>query len=210
MMIIDIVPVTKQRYRILTDEQPAFVLYKGELASYGLEIDGELPDTVWEEIEQTLIKRAKLRAMHLLTRMDYTEAELYRKLVQGEYTERAAAIAMEYVKSFHYIDDKRYVKNYMSQPCSNKSRRQKTFELERKGISKELIREYLETSGTEHAEQKETSLIRTLLEKRCKNPKTADTKEKMKHYGYLARKGFSSADIMQVFEEFFGYADEEV
>ena len=212
MVITDIIPVTKQKYKITTDEQLTFVLYKGELSSYQLEVDAELTEAVWEDIYLVLVKRAKLRAMHLLTKMDYTEGELYQKLMQGGYTESAVNCAIEYVKSYHYLDDKRYVQKYMEQP-NNKSRRQKEFELERKGISKDLIRQWEAERVEEHGSDMdagrtdETVLIRNLLEKRCKNPQNADEKEKMKHYGYLARKGFSSSDIMQVFETFFSCDD---
>jgi len=206
MIITDIIPVTKQKYKIMTDEQLTFVLYKGELSRYQLEKEEEITEPIWEEISLILEKRAKLRAMHLLTKMDYTESELRQKLMVGGYTDAAVSDAIEYVKSFHYLDDKRYVAKYMEQPNS-KSRRQKEFELERKGISRELIRQWSYESEVdedfERAKQDETVLIQTLLEKRCKNPQTADEKEKMKHYGYLARKGFSNSDIMEVFESYF-------
>ena len=98
MMITEIIPVTKQKYRIMTDEQLAFVLYKGELSRYGLKENMELPYELFAEIqEEILIKRAKLRAMHLLNRMDYTEAQLRKKLEQGEYTQKAVDIALEFL-----------------------------------------------------------------------------------------------------------------
>lgn len=208
MFITEIIPVTKQKYKITTDEQLTFVLYKGELSHYQLEKEVELTDTVWEEIYLLLEKRAKLRALHLLTKMDYTEVELRQKLMQGGYTAQAAECAISYVKSFHYLDDRRYVKKYMEQ-SGNKSRRQKEFELERKGISKELIREW-EQQRDEESEDKvgkedETAVIYNLLEKRCKNPQNVDEKEKMKHFAYLARKGFTSSDIMRVFEQYFSH-----
>ena len=34
MRIVEIVPVTKTKYRVVTDEQLAFMLYKGEPVSY--------------------------------------------------------------------------------------------------------------------------------------------------------------------------------
>ena len=36
MRIVEIVPVTKTKYRVVTDEQLAFMLYKGELSRYRL------------------------------------------------------------------------------------------------------------------------------------------------------------------------------
>lgn len=201
MIITDIVPVTKQKSRVTTDEQLTFVLYKGELSHYQLEKNMELQEDIWNEIRKLLIKRAKLRAMHLLTKRDYTETELEKKLMQGEYTREAVESAVAYVKSFHYLDDARYVEKYMEIYGKSKSQRQLEFELERKGITRELIRKWKE--NVEEPQEDEKELIRKLLTKRCKMPETADEKEIRKHYAYLARKGFSNYDIQSVFEEFF-------
>ena len=204
MRITEIVPVTKAKYRVVTDEQLAFMLYKGELSRYRLKENGELSTETFQEIfKGILVKRAKLRAMHLLTRMDYTEAELEKKLMKGEYTPQAVKIAMDYVRSYHYLDDERYVTRYLSTYQGRKSRRQMQFELERKGIPREMIRRVQETLEDEEGETDETEMIRQLLEKRCRNPKEADEKEKRRHYGYLMRRGFSSSEIQSVFREYF-------
>lgn len=204
MRITEIVPVTKAKYRVVTDEQLAFMLYKGELSRYRLKENGELPTETFQEIfKEILVKRAKLRAMHLLTRMDYTEAELEKKLMKGEYTPQAVKIAMDYVRSYHYLDDERYVTRYLSTYQGRKSRRQMQFELERKGIPRELIRRGQEAMEDEEGCADETDMIRQLLEKRCRNPKEADEKEKRRHYGYLMRRGFTSSEIQSVFREYF-------
>lgn len=210
MRITEIVPVTKAKYRVVTDEQLAFMLYKGELSRYRLKENGELSAEVFQEIfKEILVKRAKLRAMHLLTRMDYTEAELEKKLMKGEYTPQAVKIAMDYVRSYHYLDDERYVTRYLSTYQGRKSRRQMQFELERKGIPREMIRRVQETLEDETGETDETEMIRQLLEKRCRNPKEADEKEKRRHYGYLMRRGFSSSEIQSVFREYFSRNEDE-
>ena len=193
MRITEIVPVTKAKYRVVTDEQLAFMLYKGELPA----------ETFQEIFKEILVKRAKLRAMHLLTRMDYTEAELEKKLMKGEYTPQAVKIAMDYVRSYHYLDDERYVTRYLSTYQGRKSRRQMQFELERKGIPRELIRRGQEAMEDEEGCADETDMIRQLLEKRCRNPKETDEKEKRRHYGYLMRRGFTSSEIQSVFREYF-------
>ncbi|MBS6195591.1 MAG: regulatory protein RecX [Clostridiales bacterium] len=200
MMITEIIPVTRQKCKIVTDEQLAFVLYKGELSRYRLKEGEELPENVFRKIQQeVLTKRAKLRAMHLLTRMDYTEAELQKKLEKGGYTREAVETAMDYVRSFHYLDDERYAVRYFASQSGKKSRKQIEFELGKKGISRELIAAHKEALE----EQGETEVIRSLLEKRCPDPQKADEKEKRKHYGYLMRKGFLCGDIQQVFSDYF-------
>ena len=103
--------------------------------------------------------------MHLLTRMDYTEAELEKKLMKGEYTPQAVKIAMDYVRSYHYLDDERYVARYLSAYQGRKSRRQMQFELERKGIPREMIQRRQEALDDEEGCVDETDMIRQLLEK---------------------------------------------
>ena len=67
MLVTKIQAVTKQKYRIELDGQPAFVIYKGELSRYGIKEGQEIPGPVYQElVGQVLTKRAKLRAMHLL------------------------------------------------------------------------------------------------------------------------------------------------
>ena len=164
MRIVEIVPVTKTKYRVVTDEQLAFMLYKGELSRYRLKENGELSAEIFQEIfREILVKRAKLRAMHLLTRMDYTEAELEKKLMKGEYTPQAVKIAMDYVRSYHYLDDERYVARYLSAYQGRKSRRQMQFELERKGIPREMIQRRQEALDDEEGCVDETDMIRQLF-----------------------------------------------
>lgn len=203
MIIQEIIPVTKQKVRIVTDEQLAFVLYKGELSRYHLEQGDELPESVFREIQkEVLIRRAKRRAMHLLSRMDYTEAELEKKLNRGEYTQEAVQQAMAYVRSFHYLDDSRYIEHYVNTYGTEKSCRQMEYELLQKGISRERIEAYFEAAGN-CTGVNEPDVISRQLQRRCRNPEAADEKEIRKHYNYFVRKGFRGSDIRSVFEEYF-------
>lgn len=204
MMITEILPVTKQKYRVVTDEQLAFILYKGELSHYHLQAGRELTEQEFRTIqEEVLIKRAKLRAMHLLTARDYTELQLRNKLEQGEYTQEAVETAIEYVRSWHYLDDQRYMEQYLTGFSGNKSRRQREQELQQKGISKEMIAAFRQKQEDIGEKQDETEMILGLLRKRCRDPRSADEKEKRRHYAYLMRKGFDSGDIRRAWDEFF-------
>ena len=204
MMITEILPVTKQKYRVVTDEQLAFILYKGELSHYHLQAGRELTEQEFRTIqEEVLIKRAKLRAMHLLTARDYTELQLRNNLEQGEYTQEAVETAIEYVRSWHYLDDQRYMEQYLSGFSGNKSRRQREQELQQKGISKEMIAAFRQKQEDIGEKQDETEMILGLLRKRCRDPRSADEKEKRRHYAYLMRKGFDSGDIRRAWDEFF-------
>ena len=101
--------LSKARSRVYIDGEAAFVLYKGELRLYRIEEGEEIAEEVMAEIMGTVLpKRAKLRCMNLLQKREYTEKQLRDKLAQGGYSEDIAEEALDYVKSFHYIDDTRY------------------------------------------------------------------------------------------------------
>ena len=199
MLVTDIKPVTKQKFQIEIDGQPAFVLYKGELFRYHLEQDREIEECIYTEIvDEILTKRAKLRAMHLLQKMDRTKWELERKLQESGYPQVVVKRALEYVESFHYIDDKRYAAMYIQSQKTKKGKARIKMELMRKGISAELIAEVF--SETEN-EIDTREAIRSLIEKKCSYSEEMDEKEKRRLYGFLLRRGFSSSDILSVFRE---------
>lgn len=59
------------------------------------------------------ILKAKKRAMLILQHNDRTEWELTDKLNKAGFSEEAVESAVEYVRSFHYIDDERYAKRFV-------------------------------------------------------------------------------------------------
>lgn len=199
MIVTEIKPVTKQKFQIELDGQPAFVLYKGELSRYHLQKDEELPEDIYGElVEQVLTKRAKLRAMHLLEKMDRTRGELRKKLEQSGYPSQAIEAALDYVESFHYIDDARYAARYIEFQKNKKGKARLKMELLQKGVSSEIVARALE-EAEEEFDAKET--IRQMLQSKRKSKGPLEEKEKQRLYGFFMRKGFSSSEILSVFRE---------
>lgn len=198
MIVTKIEPVTKTKFKVYVEEQFAFVLYKSELSRYRIVADGELTEDAFQKIKkEVVLKRAKLRALHLLNDMDRTEAQLRTKLKQGLYTEDIIEQTIEYVKSFGYIGDASYARRYIQSKQRNKSKKEIYAELCKKGISKDEIDSAMEEC---YEEQREEETIRTLLRKKNYNPEQATDVEKQKIYGYLARKGFTYEQIRQVIQ----------
>ena len=88
--------------------------------------------------------RAKKRALYLLERMDRTEQQLREKLKSSDYPEEVIEEAIEYVKSFHYLDDERYAENFTRYKKENMSRQQIKQKLMLKGVSKDIIQNAIE------------------------------------------------------------------
>lgn len=198
MTVTKIEPTGKTKYKIYIDEQFAFVLYKGELSRYHIKEDREIDAQLYEKIvKEVVYKRAKLRTMHLLNDMSRTESEIRTKLKQNLYTADAIDQAIEYVKSFGYIDDSQYARNYVLSKQNSKSKREIQAGLIKKGLDRAVIEEALGEVDESGGEQE---AIRAILRKRRYHPETADQDERRKIYAYLARKGFRYDDIQQVLQ----------
>ena len=158
-------------------------------------IEAEIKEKSEIEIKDET-RRAKLRALRLLTAMDRTEANLREKLTVS-YCEEAVEAAVAYVKSFGYLDDERFVRNYIESKSRTKSRKQIEQELIfQKGVSKEAVQK-----GFESAQMAEvTEVIRRYMQKKGIAPETCDYEQKNKFYAYMLRKGFQIEDLKMVFD----------
>ena len=198
MIVTKIEPCTKTKFKIYLDETFAFVLYKGEVSRFCIKIGEELsPETKQKIRQEVILKRAKLRAMHLLEDMDRTEEALREKLRQGLYPPDIVDQAVEYVKSFGYINDARYAENFVRSKQGSKSRKEIRMALMQKGISSEIAEHALEICYEEEGEE---AAIRRILRKKHFDPNTVDEAEKQKIYGYFGRKGFRYETVRQVIQ----------
>ena len=195
MTVTKIEPLSKTRYKVYLDGQFAFTLYKGELSRYHIAEESVIEDDIYDSLRLIVIKRAKLRAMHLLSDMGRTESQLRTKLKQGGYAEDAVEVAIRYVKSFGYINDMEYARSFID---SRKSKKELYAALLQKGVPAEIVEQVFEEA--DYGEKDSRQAIEALMRKRSYNPETADVKEKQKMMGYLMRKGFSYQDVRNVLQ----------
>ncbi len=204
MTVTRVEAISKSRSRVFLDEQFAFVLYKGELRKYQVEEGKEVSDEILEELRtQVLPRRAKLRAMNLLKNRQYTEKQLMDKLMQGGCGEETARQAVEYVKSYHYVDDRRYACEYIACRMGKHSLKEIEQKLMLKGIDRELYQAALEELEENGMVSDEETAIRHLLEKKHCTGSVLDQKEKRRIYAYFYRKGFSVELVRRVMEDSF-------
>lgn len=191
MTVTEIIKIDKSKSKVFLDEEFAFALYAGEIRKFRIEEGADVSESVYSEIvNEIIVKRAKSRCLHLLESMDRTESQLRTKLRQNFYREEIIDEAVDYVKSYGYIDDERYARNYASGRSGSRSRKQIQMELRNKGIQQEIVGRALE--GLEYSE---SELIEKLIKKKRVDPESATKEEKRKLYGFLMRKGFSSEEI---------------
>ena len=192
----------KTRVKIYIDGEFAFVLYKGELRSFGIKQDETVTDNILQEIYGKLLPtRGKKRALNLLQKKNYTEKQLRDKLKDGLYPAEVIEDVLEYVKSYHYVDDLQYAKDYIIYYSDYRSRARIEMDLLKKGVEKSTI-EYAYSEVNENREiVDETVLIEALLVKKHYDKETADYVTKQKMIAYLYRKGFQIDKIHQILEK---------
>lgn len=198
MIVTRVEALTKAKFKVEIDGQFAFVLYKKELSRFGISEDEELSEETYVKIRKDIIlKRAKLRAMHLLTDMDRTESGLREKLVQSMYPEDIVEEALSYVRSFGYLNDLRYAENFIESRKDSKSRKEIYALLCKKGVPAGEIEQAFAAVCPDGGEEE---AIRRMLRKKKLDPDQASREEIQRFCGYLARKGFRYEDIMHVMQ----------
>ena len=142
-----------------------------------------------------VIKQAKQKALSLLNYMDRTESQLRQKLQEKSFHEQAIDAAIEYVKSFGYINDVSYAERYILNRRTAKSKREIYAALCQKGICREDIERAMDSC---YEAEDEFAAICRLCEKKHFVAEDATDVEKKRMYNYLQRKGFRSEEICKV------------
>lgn len=189
--------IGKGKRKITLDNGFSFIVYRGEAYRLSLKEGSELSEEQYQYIQEILGKRAKKRALHLLEQMDRTEYQLREKLNKNDYPQQCIDEAIEYVKSYNYIDDYRYACNFVRFSQDKLSRLQ----IKQKLITKGVSRDDIEMAIEEEFKSDEIVQIEHLLDKRHFSGESTDQKEFQRTYQYILRRGFKSSDILKVMRQ---------
>lgn len=201
MVITKTEAVNKSKYAVSIDGEFAFVLYKGELRLFGVREQEELSEESYREIMQEVLpKRATLRCMNLLQSRAYTESKLRSKLKEGGYPQESIDSALAYVKSYHYVDDLQFAKDYIVNQAGKKSKRVLEQDLIARGVSRDEIEAAFAEAAEKGDGPDELALAQMWLAKKRYDPAQADFAEKRKAAAFLYRKGISAETIRKAME----------
>lgn len=143
------------------------------------------------------ILRAKKKAMSLLQHVDRTEWELRSKLEKAGFAEIPVQEALEYVRSFHYIDDKRYAHRFVEIYCETRSIQRIRQDLQKKHVPEEWI-----TLALEEIEYDDSRALKKAMHKILTGTEgTLSYEEKQKITAKLYRKGFRVDQIISQLEK---------
>lgn len=142
------------------------------------------------------ILQAKKKAMSILQHMDRTEWELRDKLAKKEFSQEAIDEAVEYVRSFHYIDDLRYATRFVEIYHGQRSVQRLKQDLYKRHVPDEYIDIALDS-----IDRDDSPALKEAVRKLAKGNTGFSYEEKQKMAAKLYRKGFRLHDIKRELEE---------
>ena len=144
---------------------------------------------------QDELLEAMKKAMSLLKYMDRTEWQLRDKLAAKGFSEEAVEGAVDYVKSFQYLDDYRYAVHFVELHYEQRSRQRMRQDLYQRHVPEEYIDLALESIC-----ENDDVALQEALRKITKGETEYSYEEKQKIAGKLYRKGFRLGDIKRVLD----------
>ena len=145
--------------------------------------------------EEEIIK-AKKRAMLILQHKDRTEWELRDKLLKAGFSEQAVEAAVEYVRSFHYIDDRRYAERFVEIYHESRSIKRLRQDLYKRHVAEEYIE-----LAIENIDYDESIALERQIDKLGIDMADISYEEYQKIVAKLYRKGFDINGIKKALSE---------
>ena len=190
------------RVRVTLENGESFTVSERRALRLGLKAGAGLTEELHEEIFTDLRSSCMQRCGSLLGRRDYPERRLRTKLEDAGYPPVIIEECIAKLTAAHYLDDRRYVQNYVRSHLNDRSRRRIIRDLLGRGIAEDMIEEAFAAAGEEtDPDEAQRRQIRCLLKKRGFDPDSADYKEKQKTMAFLHRKGFEADLIRRSVEE---------
>lgn len=145
---------------------------------------------------------AKDYAAKLLSICDRSEKEIREKILKKGYSETECEEAIAFCREYGYIDDVRFTGHFVHDATEIKKlgKMRIKMELRQKGVSEEIIEEALDEV------ENEREVLALEMERRFGNLDFTDKKVKNKVFGFFARRGYKTQDILYAMkEEYEGY-----
>ena len=190
---ITLVDTGKKKIYVNPGEREGIYLYPGEIKKLKLEDGSEIGQDEFEKIRlEYALPRAKHRAIAILAKRDKTEKELREKLQQSLTDTQSLEETISYMKSCGYVDDEQYARDYLYFKKGRKSFLQIKMELQKKGISSQVLEQIFEEEGGQQIED-----ILVQVKKYMKKFPSLDFVAKQKIYAHFARKGYAGELIRE-------------
>lgn len=198
MTITAIEPKKKGLCALYIDGEFAMKLDTEVLLSNRIDVGDEIDDEKLKDvINQSNTKRAKDKAMWLISYRDYSKKELTEKIAKDSSFE-AAQKAVERLEELGLINDEKYASRYAHDLLNIKrlSKSSAIRKLTEKGIDRDLARDTVDSFDIDASEN-----IKAIISKKYAKS-LLDEKGKRRCVNGLLRLGYSYSDIKSALNEF--------
>lgn len=186
----------KYKYKIFLNYEYVFWLTKKELYFWNIKENEEISGEYYSRImKESIIPRAKRKAISYLEKTNRTEQEVRDKLRRELYQEEIVEVAIKYLHSYSYLNDEWVVGNFIRTNQSNHSRKWMEMKLLQKGIDKETLQNLF---GEEYSEE---FAIQKEINKKLKGREQPTWEEKNKIMTFLYRKGYNMQEVRRAMEK---------
>ena len=144
-------------------------------------------------------------ALYLIEFRDRTEKELREKLTAKGYSEEQIEDTAEFLKSYGYLDDKRYALHFIHDAINLKKwgKIRIRTELLRKGIDREAVEFAIEDAFSEIEDDR----VLSIMEKRFKDSDYSNMKERTRIFNFFMRRGFTPDEIKGAMNKMSSFRD---
>lgn len=198
MTITDIKKGRKYLSAIYIDGELAVRIDTRVILEENVRIGKEITDEQLKElIDLSNLRRAKEKALWLISHRDHSKKELVDKIAKTANKE-SAEIAADRMEELGLVNDEKYARRYAEELINVKhlSKNAVKYKLLQKGIDRDLIDEILFETETDPKEH-----IRAIIERKyLKN--LSDEKGKRRCFAGLQRMGYGYSDINSVLQEY--------
>lgn len=198
MLVTDIKPARKALSILYIDGEYAMKLDTQTLKENCIKIGAYLDDEQLKElIDKSNYKRAKEKALWLISGRDYSKKQLIDKIKKDSTAETAEEVC-ERMEELGLVNDENYARRYASDLLNIKkmSKRGAKYKLIEKGIDKDLCDEILDEFDVDPVEQ-----IVEIIEKKYSG-KLEDEKDRRRTVAALQRLGYGWGDIKSAISAF--------
>jgi len=184
---------------IYIDNKYAFSMPADEYLKLNLYERNELAEEEIKKIREEInITAAKQCGIRMLYSKDRTEFEIRQNLIRQGFDEDTAEGAVMQLKSMGYINDRLYAHKYISDRLKLKPKSKKAliYELQKKGIDREIITEVLD-----EFEMDESLIAYRITRKKFSKYDISDPPIQRRIVSFLTHRGFSHEIINNVIKQ---------
>lgn len=184
---------------IYIDNKYAFSIPNEEYLRLNLYERTELSEEEVKKIREEInIRAATQNGIRMLYSKDRTEYEMRQNLIRKGFDEDTAEGAVMQLKSMGYINDRLYAHKYISDRLKLKPKSKKAlmYELQKKGIDREIIAEVLD-----EFEMDESIIAYRIARKKFNKYDISDPLIQKRIFSFLAHRGFSNEIINDVIKQ---------